>query len=365
MLPYLYTFGISIALCCIADNVQNKTLKLLLALAATVPLSLLAGYRSLDVGADTSNYPVTSIRFALAYNLFDTIAKQQTEWLYSAFVWFLTRFTGDVHVLLFFLQFIGAVAFAVSLYRETPRHIALGMCVYVFVVYCWSFNIIRQTTASCILPLAFSFARTKSLKAFFITIFVAIGFHNTAIMGLLFWPLCRIMENRASNSRPLLDIRFALLYIPVIVLLFSLAPRLIQFLSIFKDSYSYQLEHIGKGTVLLTFEVFIVAMILIGILLIGLKRKVSKDTHLYSLFYVHLAILPLSLLSTVSPALFRIGFMLVMLSPLYVVYIARDFESKQESFIYSMFLILFCFAVWYRAYVIGGAAGAVPYVSYL
>lgn len=147
---------------------------------------LMIGLRDINTGVDTRSY-VSNFRH---FTLLDL--KDSKEPLYVLFVCAIKYVTSNYHV---FLCAMGLL-YCVSIYklmRKYLRHsdeILIGIIVlFIFQIYAFSVAAMRQTFALGFVILAFLDVDKGRWKRFLLWIVLGVGFHNSAILGLILYPL--------------------------------------------------------------------------------------------------------------------------------------------------------------------------------
>lgn len=259
MLPYFALIFVSFAFSYIAK--VRKKQKLLVGKGEDISrnnlcitvffvfLWFLVSFRSLEIGKDTQNY----------YRYFNRIINQSfkevffdsTEALYWSLNWIVGRVTDNFYV---FLAIVSAICITpiAQLYMQDKRHSYLKIIIFANMsVFVMMFSGIRQSLAMGIGLIAFNFVKKKKLIWFFLTVIVAMGFHESAFILFAMYPLYyfRLRKKHLYIIIPSIIIVY-IFNVP----LFNFLWRVMQlFTSRYDDpSYSYN----GAVTMLVLFIVF-------------------------------------------------------------------------------------------------------------
>lgn len=196
MVIYLLTFAISTILIAIAEKRKTKYFVLLSAVALLIPC-LLAAFRAVNVGSDTSLYlkPMTQAAMQAEnigeyyrthwYHSYKNLYIKDYDIAFSLLVYFVTKLTSSM----------AAVQFAVSALTLVPTYAALaksrksapvwlGMLIFYLYFYNGTYNFMRQMIAMAFLLLAFQYLVEK--KWGWVAVYSALSllFHSSAVIGI-------------------------------------------------------------------------------------------------------------------------------------------------------------------------------------
>lgn len=182
MAPYLIVFFLSL---CIFYNVEHRNFsKGFLLLAILLPV-FLGGFRHPSIGIDTMLYVTPNWDYAHFFDSFSGYleASSLTETMYLLVNYVLSRISRNLAVLLSALQLIMIVPIVyVARHLNIKTHYVF--IYYFFISFCETLNATRQSLAMSVCLLAFYFMYRGKMKSCLITMLVAYGFHNSAILFL-------------------------------------------------------------------------------------------------------------------------------------------------------------------------------------
>ena len=150
-------------------------------------LWLLLACRSVGIGNDTANYK----RYFSVYSSqsFAQIFNGDAESLFRFLNWLIGQLTDSFQIYLAIVAAITIIPIAV-LYKQDRRHSYLKIILFVNMsVFIMLFSGIRQAIAMSIGLIAYYFVKKKKLITFLITVFIAIGIHQSAFMLFAMYPL--------------------------------------------------------------------------------------------------------------------------------------------------------------------------------
>jgi len=141
---------------------------------------MVIGFRNKDVGSDTHNY----YRIFNVVNQDNGLAAWGGDFLYANFNRFVGSWNGTPETVIFLCAFITIGTIAYVIYRYSPSLLLSLSLLYAFGTFAQCFNGIRQLMAAAIVFYSIKFIINSKLAYFVITIFIAAGFHITAIIFL-------------------------------------------------------------------------------------------------------------------------------------------------------------------------------------
>lgn len=205
MTIYLEIFLFSYVLTCIACRFQKKKiLCLFFSLGAILVPSLFAGYRDPTVGHDLMAYAVPSFNAICEIKDWQELSLYYVltglEPLYILSLYITTRFTDDIFWFFFAQQvFVLSIVYYVSYKLRDNLNWPLSFLIYLLYVFCFSMSANRQVFAIALVYLSYWFLHKKKLLPFLFVIFIAQGFHSSAIIVLLLYPLNIWLGKNESN----------------------------------------------------------------------------------------------------------------------------------------------------------------------
>lgn len=375
MLIYVFTFLFSAFLLYCSDYIENKYLKkCTICLALLVP-ALLAGVRSSSIGTDVETYAISYFNEAHASSSFAeffTIHNSSllSEPLYYLSTYALARVFDDYHWALFMYQLITVCFGYFGMKRckkifNTP--IYLGMLIYYLMLYNYSLNIIRQCIAVSIVFYAITLLFEKKYKRYFVFTLIAIGFHTSAIIALVFLPMYLLLHQEEKITLRKQMTRGAIFLI-ILAIVISLGSTIIQQLVDMGILRAWYTEYLSTGKYAtdvsyISIISFIPQLLYLIVLLLHYKITFVKGQE--SMFFLMNAIVVLLMpfLYLVSRFSSRLGYYFWLPLTVSLVNVTLCYEKKSRLFV-RILLLLFIGAIWYREIVVLGYNETVPYAFF-
>lgn len=202
MAVYFYALVLTILIisCLRVFHRKNFWGEFLVAFIGALPLSAVAGLRSLTIGTDLLVYGDFNFRMAQRYQDLSTYytyikGVNNTEYGYAALNFVVSRFTNNLSMFLFILALFTLVPiFIGSMKMESVFKVPVVIQVFLYfsVFYGLSLNEMRQVLAIgwvyLSVSILFQKGNYKWLKAIIIWA-IAFSFHRTAIMGLIIFAM--------------------------------------------------------------------------------------------------------------------------------------------------------------------------------
>lgn len=213
---------------------------------------LLLSFRHETLGKDLLNYKDYFSYYASVD--FDVVLKEDRDILYWVLNWVIGRFTDDYQIFLTVIAAITILPIA-KLYCEDKQYgflkIVLFMNMSIFVML---FSGLRQSIAMAFGLIAYDFVRKKKPFWFLLFALIALGFHHTGFMVLLYYPLYYMKLNKNQLWFIIPGIVAVFIFNKQI---FGLASDLM--LSIMGDKYDVEVEDTGAYLMIILFALFAIA----------------------------------------------------------------------------------------------------------
>lgn len=188
MFLYFVVFAISIGLFHLASKQSCRKIGFWVTyLMFVLLLSLIEGCRDLTIGTDLNVYGILYFNDACrSHHLVKHIFNYEGEWGFHAFMWMCSRFSSNIHVMLFISALLKIVlvssAFLKMRHRLNPT---LLMFSYVCFSYVTGFNIMRQALAASVVIFALPYLIDKKWLPYFILSLLAMILHSSAFMSIV------------------------------------------------------------------------------------------------------------------------------------------------------------------------------------
>ena len=197
MLIYVFLIVIPVIwhVICLFGNIQKKSIKNISILLFFSIMILMVGFRSVQVGNDTSSYLYYYQRVGNApfKNIF-TVSSTSSTSMEHGFVLLEKLFytlKAPFNVFMLFCSAVSLCPLMVLFYKESDNPllvILLFACVSPFTLF---FSGVRQSMAMGIGVISFFLARRKKLILFCLSVAIAFFIHESSIVLLLLYPLVR------------------------------------------------------------------------------------------------------------------------------------------------------------------------------
>lgn len=195
----------------------KKRLAILLSIIVILIPSIISGVRDTSIGTDVDKYVGPDFHYAIKSNsIGEYFQKSEEEPLYAFLNYIVSRFTNNVHYMLFAIQLIMTSLVYITLFKQRKKiSMSMGMLVYMVLIYTRFLNLIRQGLAVSVVIFAFNYVEKKKLLKFLACITVASLFHRTAILALPIYVLYWWINKGDKKSSVALMISYVILIISV------------------------------------------------------------------------------------------------------------------------------------------------------
>lgn len=190
MLYYIVVFIISLWATSQANkSYRNRKTFVFFSFFAVAPPILLAGLRAPSVGSDTEQYIEEIFNLACLADSFDAFRERRegVEFIYMLLNYVVSRFTNNP----IYIQTLAHIFVVLPVYKAAMLWRKDISPVYVMLFfYCISYqeslSTVRQAIAMSITLLAFTYFVRREYKKYIVWSVIALGFHVTAFIPLLF-----------------------------------------------------------------------------------------------------------------------------------------------------------------------------------
>lgn len=339
---------------CYKTKIQSRLLIIFLIVITALPLSLIAGLRDYSVGTDSYNY-IMIFNNANRKTFIACLTQTEYEKGFMLLLKFLMIFSKEVSFVFGSLEFITLIILFYSLIKIkeiiNPCYIFF---LYFLVFYHTSINIVRQGLAISLIFLMIIFLTEKNYIKSLVTLFIAINFHYSSIIAVLFLIPYLLFKNQKN-----LSLKRAFYYFAFILefFVFSLFFGKIMNMSIFSSYSDYVGEdsQIGIG-IFITGFLYFVPLLLLANKLIYSNREVSL------IFNASLQFLPIAFLGYFAPYAARLNLYPKIIIILLISYITKnEFNKTNKRFLKYYYLSLFVFE-YVKNFLIQNQTDAYPYI---
>lgn len=355
MWTYLSVYIYSLVSLHIAWKAKAGVVRRFFHLSATIPLILLGGFRDRSIGSDTDLYIWDRFSDAVAYkdNLLFFMITSHQEIGYMMINWLTAQFTKSHAVFLSIMQALIVIPMYVSAWKlrkwVSP---VLVMFIFVFIQYQYSFSLIRQCTALSFCVLAFVLYLEGKYGKALTTELVAITFHYSAVLALMFPIIFRTVSQRPIKRYPL---AYMIIGIVVIVVFINAKYFLIQFLSLGLfdgkyDVYAADSDMFGQSLQASNLVIKILTVVIAYAVL--LKNKSNRFVDFF--FVMALLDFGFSMLGLINRELYRLSMYPRMLSFVSLPFFFKYYDRFLGKIKIRPFVCAIVVFFWWYIYIHGG-----------
>ena len=382
MIIYILSFGFSALLLFLADNehlkekakrdLTNSTSVILVLLALIIPC-LLAGVRDVGIGTDTKGYGIWLFELAHDSNdlasfmesaLFD---KRRMEPLFALEAYFSAVLMPNSTFLYFALvqaSILVPVYFGIRILSNRCST-WYPMLIFYFVFYPFSLNAMRQMIAAAFLFLGFALLiKKKKQVAWWLLFLTAIGFHRTALIGVLIYIIWFMVEKRKSFIFSLKRIFFITCALCILVALFA-DPVLSVLSKLFPVYATYYNGRDTWGNRVFVAPLFFYSLLIVLLSIGSSACRGERKRDLYFVILVAATSMPVQLLSSVSEPIGRMMwyfFIFVLAIPAIN---SRSEFAKSRLGLNPICVLLLCLVQFWWFYALNGGSEIIPFSSSL
>ncbi|MBY6839005.1 EpsG family protein [Clostridium botulinum] len=373
----------------IAELSKKKiTYTIIISIALIIPC-ILAGMRADTIGTDVQVYVRPMFEAACSSNSF--LQYKNTAWMtswtyryvneveigFSLFVYIIAKIFRNINILLMGIEMLIIVPFYKGIsYFKKEFPIWLCMLSFYLINYNVTLNMMRQWIAMAFLFYGFKYVVEKNIYKFIIIVLIAMSFHKTAIIGIIFYLLYEFIyskkkESMEKNIRIIISPRIhiclkgikkmkKIFFISVICCLsLIILPHAINLLNYI--GLNQYIGYINGNLKLLVNQIIFRLPLIIFIILSW--TKYSKKYDLAPMFLVLMVIdLIISQLGSITTNSWRIASYFSMFNSLTYCSICQFSEKRIVRMNIKILMIIYLIIYWIYQFVILGNHQTVPYL---
>lgn len=358
MLVYLITFIFSAFFMFIYEKksmANKKSRYIFLILAIALP-SILGGIRAVGVGTDTKVYIEKNFILAQNYSKLSVYLKNfSASQLYWIITFIVSRFTNNINWLFFVIQLIIMIlAYMVSYNNKKRTPMWLTYLTFLFLFYNRSLNMSRNTISLMIIVYSLKFVESKKPIKFIFSILIAFLFHETALIGLILYPLYIFVSN---DEKKIKKVTITLVCIITVCMYQPLMNLLInqQIISQKYDIYVSGAAGIKEYEWILKF---------IGVIMLQTTSRITIKNDKFNAYLVFMALLDFITYNVAifSHYAYRISFYFGYTTIITYPQIRKAFVKGRSRKIMNIGYILFLITYWWFYYIFKNNDQTYPYI---
>lgn len=369
MLYYFIFFFITLVVIAISEfMIKHKHHKLgfIIGIFGICIISWFFGARKETVGTDVTVYMKPYVDYTKSYGLAWLFNNSDVEFLYGLLVGLTCLIDGELSTLLFLTSFIislNVYIFAYHMRKEIS--ITAVFMAYLFIISGYTLNIARQSLAMSFVLLSTIFIRKKKIIPFLICIIAGCLFHITAGVGLILYPLYKILGEKHRVIVYALTIVFA----ASLILFYN---QLIQLMGLLNEKYAnggldkYKYSTLDINNTMTIFN--ILCFILFSFVYYYCKKlNKNNDDRFINLAYACLIIYVIFFeFGSIIQFIERISYYFLIISFLYFIpkipkCVKINENSKGNHFIGSLISIGFCVGYFVFIFYMMGYSSIMPF----
>lgn len=385
MIVYIVTASLSCLLIWLEEKIssKNKIEKILFLVLAILIPTLVAAFRSDIIGTDVRTYVEPIQNWANSNNTYSNFINyngtlingelfNRFEKGYVSLIYFCSKINPSLSFNLFVseLIMIGCVLYGLIRFNKIRQiSIVLGLFIFYNIFYNMSFNMVRQSIAMFILLFGFNYLLKEEWLKYFVVVVLACLFHNSAIIGLLFFVIyyflyCKKQDkyNFSIRNEVITNEMIRTIIVVVIgLILLSILPILRNLINAigFPQYAVYIPSHIN-------FSLRQILVRLPFLLILLAEWPDNKDNKLrYFYLIMFLTDIFVSLFSSNETTATGYSSRIAWYAAVFYIYALPDmlnFKNKSKDIILTILLVIYLIIYWYVFTVVLNYNATVPYV---
>ncbi|MGJ0841791.1 EpsG family protein [Clostridium tertium] len=383
MWVYLICFAVSCIFLKISEVSKKKLLYNIFTTIGLLIPCILAGLRADTIGTDIQVYVKPMFEAAsmassfLEYNNMGWIASWTYMYVYeieigfSLLVYIITKVFGNLSVLLTCIELLIIVPFYKGLsYHKKELPMWLCMLIFYLMNYNVSLNMMRQWIAMALLFYGFRYVLERKLIKFIIVVLISMMFHNSAMLGILFYLIYAFIYSNKKDKNVKILIGRKRYNFPekltkvieiFIVFCFGLLSINVLIILLNKIGLNKYAAYINGDLHLLPFQLLLRLPFIIIILLNWKKysERYNMSSYLLAMMLIDLLV---SQIGSISQYSWRITTYFSMFNCLSYCSICFFSKKRMTRINYKFWMIIYLIVYWVYYFVLQGIHETVPYI---
>ena len=382
MYIYLLTFACSILGIVVSEKQHNKLLRNILVVVSLLLPSLLAGFRSINIGTDVLTYVKPLFDLALQsdsfveflnlpiYRTWRYLPVYTIEIGYLLLTYVVAKLFHSLIALNFIISLIiiSLIYFGLVKMNQINSHISVpfGLMTFYLLFFNGSLNTIRQYLAFSIIFWGFSFIIKKKLWYYLMTVLIATLFHKTAFFSLILYVIYTLLTSKKHiklNDEGTISFyfrNFVFIGILMILCIFIIDPHIFDSIFQYLDLDGYMSSYLG-GEYTFSTSYFLLTVPIIILIILNIKYLWNNNVARFFIFlYFSYAIF--TQLASYSSYAIRIADIFSIYS-IYSLSLFTYFQDNKKNIILKVILLLYLLMYWYIFYVKLHSGQTIPYIS--
>lgn len=329
-------------------------------------LSLLAGVRDMHVGTDTDLYPLTYMSALRKITSFSDIFNYETDLDkgYLFLYWIGAWIDRHIWIELFLTELVISVFTFLGCYRLSKHFgnsIVIFTLAFLFLIYNYTLNAMRQECAIAITFFAFSYLWEKRWIYYILWMSVAYTFHSSTIISLAV-PFLLYVSNIESDRKRKRMVIITIVSIVLVLASFYYIVNMIVDFGLFKEVYAerYAEEGTYNGARRVAFAPLSISLMTYYFIYLSYKKKIVNNKVLAFHILLNTIYMLCLFLSTLSVFLYRIGLSFYIID---VYLLSVELSSKKINVVLRTLAVIIMIVYWVLNYIIRNNSSTYPYTS--
>ena len=361
MFVYLFVFAL-----CLFLNSRSSRRNIVPILLSCLILSLLAGVRDMHVGTDTDLYPPTYMSALRRITSFSDILNHESDLDkgYLFLYWIGSWIDNQFWIELFLTELVISVFTFLGCYRLS-KHFGNSLVIFtlafLFLIYNYTLNAMRQECAIAISFFAFSYLWEKRWIYYILWMSVAYTFHSSTIISLAV-PFLLFVSNIESDSKRKRMVIITIVSIVIVLASFYYIVNMIVDFGLFKEVYAERYAEGGdyEGASRVAYAPLSISLMIYYFIFLSYRKKTVNNKVLALHILLNTIYMLCLFLATLSAFLYRIGLSFYIID---VYLLSVELSSKKINVVLRTLAVIIMIVYWGLNYIIKNNSSTYPYTS--
>lgn len=352
MFPYFALVIIPIMIAILEINKKSEKNKsiVLFFLIMFILLSL----RNIKCGIDLTNYNYFfKVNSKMTFDMLIEFYGINGEILYHLFNKIISLVTNDFQIFLTIVAAICMIPIAI-LYKKESQNPILTIGLFLTVApFSMFFSGLRQSIAMAIVIIAFKFIKEKKIVLYIIMILIASGFHQSAIIMLLLYPLYHAKITK----------KWLIVIIPLMIMIFILKNQIFSAIVLLSSRYA---ERYNVITSTGAYSILIL-LILFDIYCFAFTDKDKETKEFTGLRNFLLCVTCIQFFASINAVIMRINYYILLFIPILIPMVYNNSSIKYRKIVRLATNVMCIFFISYffiNAYTSSDILNIYPYITY-
>jgi hypothetical protein len=315
---------------------------------------VLLSLRNINCGVDLISYNYFfKENSRMTFEKVIEIYSEEGEVLYYLLNKIISLVTNNFQIFLAIVAAICIIPIAIFYKRESKNPILTISLFLTVAPFSMFFSGLRQSIAMAIVIMAFRFIKEKKIIPYIIMILIAFGFHQSAIIMLLLYPLYHAKITK----------KWLIVIVPLMIMIFIFKNQIFSSLILFSSKYA---ERYNEITSTGSYSILIL-LCLFNIYCFAFTNREKETKEFIGLRNFLLCATCIQFFASINTVIMRINYYILLFIPILIPMVYNNSDIKYRKIVRLATTVMCTFFISYffiKAYTSSDILNVYPYVPY-